>query len=342
MNPARRILALVGAVVTLLIGLIVFLPREQEKRETIRVVYVKYLSFAPLFIAYEEGFFEAEGLDVELLSVTGIYTTIPSLVQGEVDVLPAAIMPAYFNIISRGGLMKIVAGKGHNSAGGCAYSGLMVRRKLIESGEVSKPSDLAGRRVSTERIAPSYLWAEKYLQSGGLSMDDLEVIDIPIPARLGAFENGSLDLTTASEPWLTRFSRDGHSVLLARSSDILPNYQFGYLLFGKTLLEDRREAGQKFILAYLKAVRHMNSEGKTDRQIEILSKYTGLDKELLKDACWPSIRDDGRVQTSSLDIFQQWALKQDLISEITDVKVLYDSRFIEAANQLLDDNFEQN
>lgn len=335
-------MALVGGVLTLLIVAIVFLPYEQEKRDTIRVVVVKYLSYAPLFIAYEEGFFEAEGLDVEFLSVTGVSTAIPSLVQGDIDVLPAAIMPAYFNIVSRGGLMKVVAGKGYNSTEGCAYSGLMGRRSLVESGKLSAASDLVGRRVSTDRTSPSYFRTDRFLQSGGLTLDDLEVIDIPVAARLDAFASGTLDMSTASEPWLTRLLRDGHSVLLARSSDFLPDFQFGYLLFGKSLLEERREAGEKFILAYLKAVRYMNSEGKTDRQIEILSKYTGLDKDLLKDACWPSIRNDGRAQAASILSFQQWALNQGLISEITDMDILYDARFIESANQMLDKEMDQN
>lgn len=342
MTPAWRNLTLIGVVITLLIGAIVFLPHEQEKRNTIRVVILKYLSYAPLFIAYEEGFFAAEGLDVEFLSVTGVATAIPSLVQGDIDVLPAAIMPAYFNIISRGGLMKVVAGKGYNSTEGCAYSGLMGRRSLVESGKLSEASDLVGRRVSTDRSAPSYFRTDLFLQSGGLTLDDLEVIDIPVAARFDAFASGTLDMSTTSEPWLTLLLRDGHSVLLARSSDFLPNFQFGYLLFGKSLLEERREAGQKFILAYLKAVRYMNSEGKTERQIEILAKHTGLDKELLRDACWPSIRNDGRAQASSMIGFQQWALKQGLISEITDVEILYDARFIERANQMLDKEIDQN
>ena len=323
------------AVTVVFLVILVFVPRDEMQRETIRVVIVKYLSYAPLFIAHEEGFFEAEGLEIELLPVTGVSTAIPALVEGDVDVLPAAIMPSYFNVINRGGLMKVVAGKGYFKPEGCAYAGVMARRSLLDSGELSSASDLAGRRVSTERTSPSYFRVDQFLKSSGVALDDLEVVDVPLSARFDAFKRGTLDVSTASEPWVTRLRLSGHAGLLASAGEFLPEFQYAYLLFGKSLLKDRPEAGERFILAYLKAIRHLNAEGKSDRHIEIVSKYTGLEKELLAEACWPSLRNDGRAQPQSLDKFQHWAMKQGLVSEVTPMDLLYDPSFIERANHLL-------
>ena len=329
--------------VTVLIGAVFLRPWASEPpRDTIRVVVVNYLSYASLFIAQEEGFFADEGLDVELLQVAAVSRAIPALIQGDIDVLPAAIMPSFFNIINRGGLMKVVAGKGYNSVEGCAYSGIMARRSLLESGELSSAGDMAGRRVSTDRTAPSYYRFNQFLLAAGLTLDDLVVIDIPPAAKFDAFETGALDVATASEPWITRYHRAGDSLLWSRTSDHLPGFQFGYLLFGKTLLEDRPEDGEKFILAYLKAVRHMNDEGNSERHVDILAKYTGLDKELLTEACWAPVRNDGRVQIESLAGYQDWALKQGLVTRIASVETLYDSRYIESANRLLAQQVDTN
>ncbi len=322
----------------LLVGTIVWRPlAEQQSRETIKVAVVSYLSYAPIFVAQEEGFFAAEGLAVELLSVTRISTAIPALVQGDIDVLPAAIMPSYFNIINRGGLMKVVAGKGYNSSEGCAYSGIMARRKLLESGELSSARDMAGRRVSTERTSPSYYRFNKFLVAADLTLDDLTVIDIPAAAKFDAFKSGALDVATASEPWVTRYERAGDALLWSRTSNHLPGFQFGYLLFGKNLLEDNIEAGERFILAYLKAVRHLNAEGKSEQHIDVLEKYTGLDRDLLAEACWAPLRNDGRAQPESLEEYQHWALEQGLIDFIAPIDLLYEPRFIDRANRLLAD-----
>lgn len=320
----------------LLFGVMLYRPpAAAQSQDTIKVVVIGYLSYAPIFIAQEEGFFAAEGIDVELLSVTRVSTAIPALVQGDIDVLPAAIMPSYFNIINRGGMMKVVAGKGYNSPEACAYSGIMARRSLLESGELSTAEDMAGRRVSTDRTSTSYYRFNKFLVAAGLTLDDLTVVDIPAAAKFDAFETGALDVATASEPWVTRYERAGNALLWSRTSDHLPGFQFGHLLFGKSLLEDNPETGERFVLAYLKAVRHLNAEGKSERHIEILAKYTGLDREVLAEACWPPLRDDGRAQIDSLDAYQRWALEQGLVDHIAPIETLYDSRFIERANRLL-------
>ncbi|HEX9831574.1 MAG TPA: ABC transporter substrate-binding protein, partial [Mycobacterium sp.] len=315
--------------------LLVLAPRGELKRDTIRVGIVGYLSFTPLFIAHEEGFFEAEGLEVEFLPLTGASAAIPALIDGEIEVLPAAIMPSYFNAINRGGLMRVVAGKGYFDPYGCAYSGIMARRSLLDAGELSSAPDLAGRRVSLDRSDPSYFKFDQFLKGSGVGWKDFEVVDIPPAARFDAFKRGTLDVSTASEPWVSRFVRSGYAGILASAGDFLPGFQFGYLLFGKNLLKNRREAGERFILAYLKAIRHLNAEGKSERHIEIVSKYTGLDKELLEEACWPSVRNDGRAQPASLDKFQHWAMEQGLVNTITPMDQLYDPSFIERANRLL-------
>lgn len=302
----------------------------------IKVIFIPYLSFAPLFIAEADGYFAAEDVEVELIPVSQISAAIPTLIEGDIDVLPAALMPAYFNIINRGGLMRIVAGKGYNSKDGCAYSGIMARRALIESGELETARDLRSRRVSTERSSPSYYQLHTFIRSGGLHVDDLTVIDLPQPAKFDAFATGALDVTTASEPWVTRFVRAGHAVMWAPTADHLPGFQFGYLLFGPTLLVGDRDSGERFVLAYLKAIRSLNEKGKTPRHVDILHEYTGLDRELLREACWPSLRNDGRASLDSLAAYQRWALAEDLIDSIAPIEQLYEDRFIERANRLVE------
>jgi len=63
------------------------------------------------------------------------------------------------------------------------------------------------------------------------------------------------------------------------------------------------------MIAYLKSMRQYN-QGKTERNLKILAKYTGLDQELLKICCWPSLRNNGQINIESMIDFQQWALKK--------------------------------
>src|SRR6476469_9498226 len=60
-------------------------------RVTIRLVQLPYLTFAPFFIAQEEGFFNAQGLDIENVKLERTAQAIPALVSGQLDVLGGAV-----------------------------------------------------------------------------------------------------------------------------------------------------------------------------------------------------------------------------------------------------------
>jgi NitT/TauT family transport system substrate-binding protein len=302
---------------------------------TVRMVSMRYLSMAPLFVALDEGFFEQEGLNMEVVTVARSDAAVPPLIKGLVDVVPAAMMPSFFNVIRQGAMMKVVAGKGRHDTGSCSYSGIMVRSELLDNGTVRSPSDLAGLSAGVEPTSPSYYRYFKLLERGGLRLDDLRRVDIPMAAKIGAFREGLLDTTTVSEPWISVIESEGHARLWVASKDLLPDYQFGSLLFGQSLLEERPEIGRKFMVAYLRAVRQLNREGKTERHIDILARHTRLDRELLRKACWITIWDDARIDGQSLEEFQQWAVTEGLVREPVPVTDLVDTRFIEYANQEL-------
>ena len=65
------------------------------------------------------------------------------------------------------------------------------------------------------------------------------------------------------------------------------------------MLEMDKEVGVRFMVAYLKAVRQFSGE-KSDRNLEIISKYTQLPAEELKQVCWNSF------QAGSGDLRNRW------------------------------------
>ncbi len=91
------------------------------------------------------------------------------------------------------------------------------------------------------------------------------------------------------------------------------------------------------MVAYLKAVRQYN-KGKTDRNVEIVSKHTELDRDLLEEACWPAIHGDGTVNASSVLDFQAWGLEQDLLDRQVSEEQFWDPSFAEYASQVLDES----
>jgi NitT/TauT family transport system substrate-binding protein len=239
-------------------------------------------------------------------------------------------MPAYINVIARGAELKIVSGKGYNGASDCAYSGIVARRSLVESGQLKEISDLRGRRVSTERTSPSYYRIERLLSQGGLTIDDIVLTNLPAAAELDAFRTGALDASTLSEPWVTRAIMGGHAVMWKPTAAYMDDFQFGFHLFGPTLLSQDRDRGERYLAAYINAVRYLLAEGKSPRVLEIIGKYTKLDVQTLQQACWPVFHPDGTILEHSLENYQVWAAEQNLIDETLPIDALIDKSFLQA------------
>jgi NitT/TauT family transport system substrate-binding protein len=161
-------------------------------------------------------------------------------------------------------------------------------------------------------------------------------VELSYPAQLEAFGQGTIDLTATVEPWIARMINTGDAVLWAPAQEVLPDFQISLIVYGPNLLEDNPGAGQRFMTAYLKALRQYK-EGKTERNVEIVAKHTELDPALLKQACWPSIHADGQINVQSVLDFQAWAAEKGFLDSPITADQFWDPSFIEQANEDLGD-----
>jgi ABC-type nitrate/sulfonate/bicarbonate transport system substrate-binding protein len=54
-----------------------------------------------------------------------------------------------------------------------------------------------------------------------------------------------------SEPWVTRLINAGYSTVWMPFEEVVPDFQYAVVMFGSNLLEENREAGHRFMRAYL-------------------------------------------------------------------------------------------
>lgn len=304
---------------------------------TLKVATLPYLSFAPFFIAQEEGYYTEQGLEVEFVELVNNQDIIPTVSQGEVDVSSGLVTVGIFNTMARGGNIKIVADKGYVDPAACDSIALVARKSLVEDGQLNDPSQIKGRLINVVPTSWLEFYLEQLLAAANLTIDDVKLTSIPVPAQIEALDQGTLDMTAQNEPWVRRLTDMGHQPVLTPLNQLLPNAQYAITLYGPNLLEKNPEAGQRFMVAYLKAVRQYN-QGKTERNIEILAKYTGLDKEVLNQICWSTLRDDGQIDTQSVLDFQNWAVNKGLLDTVVSADKFWDPGFAEQANTLLNES----
>jgi NitT/TauT family transport system substrate-binding protein len=306
-----------------------------SRPEKVRVVIAPFLSYAPLWIALKEGFFAEQDLDVEVVTLPRSSEGLAALAGGKVDVLAGHILPAHLNLIARSGRVRFVADKGHLDPDACAYEAILASRAVVASGRLRDRSGLRGLRLAAERSSADFYYFQLLLSSAGLVPSDVEMVDVPSPAEAEAFRNGAIDVATSAEPWTTRILEEGDAVLWIPAQELVPGFQSGLVLYGPTLLEENREVGRRFMVEYLRGVRQYN-EGKTERNVALVAEGTGLDVDLVRKACWISVRADGAVDTSSVLRYEEWALGQGLLDRVLAVEEFWDPSFVQYASGRLD------
>lgn len=303
--------------------------RTAEELVSVDVAVSGHLTGAVFYIGVEEGYFADEGIDVKLHPTTESGSTgIPPLDRGLMGVNSMNNLIAIVNAIDQGARIRVVAGTSYAAPGRCSPSALVARKGLFPDDRPITPEDLRGKRIDINPLSSEGYFLDVFLGRAGLSLEDIEPVGLPITARLDALERGAIDLTGTPEPWLSRMVAAGHRVVLTRT-EVIPDFQSSYLVYGSRLLDEDRETGRRFMSAFLRSVRQFN-EGPTERNIEIAREFTDLSPEELRRVCWPVMRPDGEIRPPQVLAFQRWAQDHDLIARIVEVDELWDASFTRA------------
>jgi len=311
-------------------------PTNTPEPVALKLGVLSYMSNSPIFIAAEEGYFAEQGLDVELVNFGfSDRDMLPALLQGQLDVGLMSMSAGVLNAIEDGGNIKMVADKGFINPNACAADGFLASKTLLESGGLSEPADLKGKNV-VAFTGNSFEYAhDLLLAKAGLTNEEMQILVVrDALSRNEGLGSGSIDVTTHSEPWITRAEKSGVGELWIPFSDLMPNASNSAVVFGPSVLTMDSDIGTRFLAAYLKGVKQF-TDGKSDRNIEIISKYTQLPPDELKDVCWNSYQPDGKINLESLTAFIEWAVSKGYIDAPLKVDQVWDPSYVERASQLL-------
>ncbi len=298
----------------------------------LKVGVFPYLSYAAFYIAEQEGYFAEQGLNVELVSFFGaIDQVIPALITKQLDITGLSSRITIFNAVYDGSNVKIVSGKGYINPDGCADFAWVGSKASMADGTLSTQESIAGLSVVVPPGTPMEYSLDLLLSKNGLTQDDINLVNIAkSAARIDALSNNSIQVSTMTEPWITRTKAAGAGDVWVPYSELIPNMTVGVIVFGPSILNDNPEAGKAFMVAYLQAVEKL-SQGKTDRNVELVAEYTGMDPEEIKVACWPSFRADGAIDTESLLGFQDWAFEKGYLNGTLSLDQVWNSEFLDSA-----------
>jgi len=323
-RPLRRLLCL-----ALVAGSLPATAGAQE--EVVRLGDLPVLSNAGLYIAMEKGFFREQGIRNEVSSFASAAKMVPALTAGELDVSVGAASAGLFNAIAQGAPFRIVADKGQARAG-TGFVLLVVRKDLVDSGQVKSVKDLKGKKVAifAKGIIQDYLLG-KMAEEVGLTIKDFEITYLAGPSQVTAFETKAIDAALTAEPWPARLEERGLVARFRTPDQVkgLGPVQVAAIIYSGKFIQERRPVAQRWMNAYIKGCEFYVARGARDPEVvAIMEKYTKVPAQVIR-AATPYYQDaKGQMNLESLADQIQWFVASGFMKEKIGIDRVVDLSFL--------------
>lgn len=257
-NPLRY---LVVAMLVVVLASCAVGPQSTEDK-TLKMGLLPILDVLPFYVAQNKGYFEAEGLQVELVPVKSAQERDALIQAGEIDgALTDLQGVAIFDREAPELKVVIKARK--------AYPDSPHFRIVAAPGfEVTKPADLANVPVGISHNTTIEYLNDRLLTAWGLPADQIAGEEVSaIPVRFELLMEGQLKAALLPDPMGQAAIASGATLIVDDTQ--FPQYSQSVLAFKTDSLEQKPETIRAFLRAWNKAVADINQDPNAYRDVLI-------------------------------------------------------------------------
>jgi len=208
----------------------------------IRVGTNTWPGYEPLYLARDIGRLGAD--DVRLIRHDSATRVLAAFRAGEIDAAALTLDEA-MQLLGHGNDPCVVLVM-DTSKGGDAVIGREGVRRV---------ADLKGRRLGVEKTAVGAYLASRALQSAGLSLKDVTLVDLPVDRHAGAFLSGTVDAVVTFEPVRSALLLAGGTELF--SSAQIPGEIVDVLVVDRHFINDHPRRVQHLVQGWFAALDYL-------------------------------------------------------------------------------------
>ena len=268
-------------------------PLAAIAQEKIRLGLLPFSESLGAVIAERQGFFKAEGLDVEVTKFESGALAVPVLQSGRIDI-------AFSNTVStlqaiEQGLDAILLAPGAvvRASPPDTTTALIVRK-----GAVNTLKDLEGKRVAVNVINSSaWLHAVAALEKHGVDRTKVRFTEVPFPQMNDPLLNGQLDAVAQVEPFRSALMATGKAEIVSWTYvETAPNSDITQYI------------AEKFARAVIKGAQFANANEAATRDIN--QQFTGLNPALKDKVLLPRLGTAVNVgeTTRTMELMRKYGL----------------------------------
>ncbi|WP_196001588.1 ABC transporter substrate-binding protein [Clostridium sp. 1001271B_151109_B4] len=290
---------------------------DDTKLQTVRLnEVVRSVFYAPMYVAISQGFFEEEGLDVDLSTGQGADKTMQQLLSGNADIGFSGPEQVVYIYNQGREDYPVVFGQLTQKDGS-----FLVGRAAEENFDWSTLKGkeiIGGRPGGIPEMALEYVLKENGLDpENDVSM----VTNVDFTATAGAFKSGTGDYVALFEPTATMLENDGGGSIVSSVGEQAGNIAYTCFYTTKSYMDKNPEIIQKFTNAIYKGQLWVQQHTSEEIADSISSFFPGTDKDVIV-----KVIDNYK----SIDAFSETPeVSEDGLNKLMDIIQGYDSSLIQ-------------
>ena len=204
------------AVSTALAALLTVIGGQAFAADTIRILTPTWLGFAPVLVAKDLGYFEKDGIDVDMKFEDDRSNVMAAMARGDID-MDMRTVGEHQGRPRDASTPGVIIGTIDKSVGGDG---------VISDGSINSVADLKGKTVAAEPNIPARLLLQLALKKEGLTLSDLNIKEIATADTAAVFADPSIAAVATYEAAMSQAikvdtARNPKILLSSKDSDII-------------------------------------------------------------------------------------------------------------------------
>lgn len=262
---------IIGVLVVVFVGFIIFLCWPKNKDSDLKKVKVAEVThsifYAPQYLAHSLGYFEEEGLDVDIILTSGADKVTAAVLSGDVQIGFCG-SEATIYVYNQGEKDYLVSFSALTKKDGS----FLVGRNKVENFDLSSVKGshiIAGRQGGMP--AMTLEWA---LNQNGVKTSDVNFdTSIDFAATTGAFIGGTGDYVALFEPSALQLEKQGYGYVVASLGELGGVVPYTAYNAKKSYIDKNPEVIEGFTKAIQKALDYVHSHDSSDIAKQIVNYF---------------------------------------------------------------------
>ncbi len=243
---------------TIFASLLLVLPLSAcEKNDgltTLKVSEVTHSVFyAPMYLADSLGYFEEEGLKIELSNAGGADNAMAAVLSGDADI--AFCGPEAALYVLAGGSTDVPTVFGQLTKRDGSFLVSRVDEPDFEWTDLQGKEILAGRQGGVPAMTFEYILNEYGMEDG---TDFTLNFEVAFDLMTAAFEGGTADYCTMFEPTASEYEAAGKGYIVASVGEASGEVPYTCYMAKSSWLQSNTEEVKGFLRAITKAIKYVN------------------------------------------------------------------------------------